>query len=129
MSIDPSAPGAAALAFLTERHLAILTTMRPDRSLHACAVGFTYDPDTRLVRVICTRSSVKARNAARGGRAVVGQVDGPRWLSFEGTVRLRTDAEAVQEAVRRYAARYRTPSPNPERVVVEIEVDRILGRA
>ncbi|GAC1356418.1 MAG: F420-dependent biliverdin reductase [Acidimicrobiales bacterium] len=129
MSIDPSAPGTAVLTFLTERHLAILTTTRPDHSLHACAVGFTYEPDTRLVRVICTRSSVKARNAAQGGRAVVGQVDGPRWLSLEGSVRLRTDAEAVEEAVRRYGARYRPPSPNPERVVVEIEVERILGRA
>lgn len=129
MSIDPLAPGPAAIAFLGERHLAILTTTRADQSLHACAVGFTYDPETRLVRVICTRTSIKARNAARGGRAVVGQVDGPRWLSLEGTARLRVEVESVDEAVRRYAQRYRAPSPNPERVVVEIEVERMLGRA
>ncbi|GAC1595243.1 MAG: F420-dependent biliverdin reductase [Acidimicrobiales bacterium] len=108
--------------------MAILTTIRPDQTLHACAVGFTYDHETRLVRVICSRTSVKARNAERAGRAVVGQVDGPRWLSLEGNARLRTDAESVEEAVRRYSARYRTPSANPERVVIEISVERILGR-
>jgi hypothetical protein len=38
------------------------------------------------------------------------------------------DPERVAEAVRRYALRYRQPSENPHRVVVEIAVDRVLGR-
>ena len=33
----------------------------------------------------------------------------------------------VAEAERRYAERYRTPRPNPERVVIEITVNRLLG--
>jgi hypothetical protein len=33
----------------------------------------------------------------------------------------------VREAEQRYAARYRVPRDNPERVVVEIAVDRVLG--
>ena len=33
-----------ALAFLTERHLAMLTTLRADNSPHVVAVGFTFDP-------------------------------------------------------------------------------------
>ena len=33
-----------ALAFLTERHLAMLTTLRSDNSPHVVAVGFTFDP-------------------------------------------------------------------------------------
>ena len=70
----------------------------------------------------------KARNAGRGGRAAVTQVDGGRWLTLEGEVRLATDTAAVDEGVRRYAARYRTPEPRPDRVVVEIVVDRVLGR-
>ena len=32
-----------ALAFLTERHLAMLTTLRADNSPHVVAVGFTFD--------------------------------------------------------------------------------------
>jgi hypothetical protein len=35
----------------------------------------------------------------------------------------------VLDAETRYAARYRQPKPNPERVVVEITVNRVLGNA
>ena len=38
------------------------------------------------------------------------------------------DPERVAEAVRRYALRYRQPSENPQRVVIEIRVDRVLGK-
>ena len=38
------------------------------------------------------------------------------------------DPERVAEAVRRYALRYRQPAENPRRVVIEIAVDRVLGR-
>jgi F420H(2)-dependent biliverdin reductase len=128
VSIDPVDLPEPVAAFLAERHLAILTTVRPDGSLHACAVGFTYDPGRQLARVICGRRSIKARNAERGCRAVVAQVDGVRWLSLEGSAVTRAHPAAVEEAVQRYAARYRAPSDNPERVVIEITVDRILGR-
>jgi len=70
-----------ALAFLTERHLAMLTTLRIDNSPHVVAVGFTFDPKTHIARVITTGGSQKAVNADRGGVAVLSQVDGARWLS------------------------------------------------
>ena len=57
------------------------------------------------------------------------QVDGRHWLTFEGTVVVRADAERVADAERRYAERYRTPRPNPHRVVLEIAVTRVLGSA
>ena len=127
--IDPSAPGDDVLAFLAERHLATLTTLRADGSPHVVAVGFTYSPDERIARVITFASSVKARNAARGGRAAVCQVDGGRWLTLEGTVRATSEPAAVADAVERYAARYRQPKERDDRVALEIDVDRILGRA
>ncbi|MBW3648816.1 MAG: hypothetical protein KY440_13790 [Actinobacteria bacterium] len=37
-------------------------------------------------------------------------------------------APEVLEAVRRYALRYREPAVNRARVVIEIAVDRVLGR-
>ena len=117
----------AARAFLTERHLATLTTLRADGSPHVVAVGFTWDADAGVVRVITSGDSVKARNAGRGGRAAVCQVDGRRWLTLEGTARVLTDAGSVAEAERRYGLRYRTPRPNPRRVVVVIDVDGGLG--
>ena len=116
------------LQFLEERHLATLTTLRADGSPHVVPVGFTFDQDKGLARVICRGGSVKARNAMRGGRAAVCQVDGRRWLSMEGPVRVATDSAAVDEAVRRYAERYRQPEPRADRVAIEITVDRLLGR-
>lgn len=119
----------AAHEFLAEYHLGSLTTLRRDGSPHVVAVGFTVDTEAGLARVITRRGSQKALNAARGGRAVVSHVDRGRWLTFEGPARLLTDAGSVREAERRYGLRYRVPSPNPERVVVAIEVDRVLGSA
>ena len=127
--IDPSDPGDEVLAFLDERHLATLTTLRADGSPHVVAVGFTYSPQERLARVITFASSVKARNATRGGRAAVCQVDGGRWLTLEGTVRATTEPDRVADAVERYADRYRQPKVRDDRVAIEIDVDRILGRA
>jgi PPOX class probable F420-dependent enzyme len=103
--------------------------MRADGSPHVVPVGFTYSPAERLVRVITFAGSVKAHNADRGGRAAVCQVDGGRWLTLEGTVRLATDPVAVATAVEMYTARYRQPDERADRVAIEIEVDRILGRA
>ena len=127
--IDPANPSAEVLAFLTERHLATLTTLRADGSPHVVPVGFSYSPVDRLVRVITFAPSIKARNAARGDRAAVSQVDGGRWLTLEGHVRLATDASSVAAAVAGYAARYRQPGERIDRVAIEIVVDRIMGRA
>jgi F420H(2)-dependent biliverdin reductase len=117
------------LAFLAERHLATLTTLRADGSPHVVAVGFSYDADAGIARVITFARSVKARNAGRGGRAAVSQVDGGRWLTLEGPVRLVTDPDGVARAVAAYAARYRQPGERDDRVAIEIHVDRVLGRA
>lgn len=117
------------LEFLREYHLASLTTLRADGSPHVVPVGFSYDHDTRLVRVITFASSLKYKNALRGGRAVVSQVDGGRWLTLEGTVSGTNDPARVAAAVNGYAARYRQPSEREDRVSIEIAVDRIMGRA
>ena len=128
MALDPAALPPEALVFVGERHLATLTTLRPDGSPHSTAVGFTWDPGTGLVRIISWATSRKARNLARGGRASVCQVDGGRWLTFEGPAQVTDDPARVAEAVRRYAQRYRQPGERPDRVAIEITVDRVLGR-
>ena len=129
MALDPAALPADVVSFLTERHLATLTTLRPDGTPHVVAVGFTWEPDARLVRVITNGTSRKADHVRRGSaRAVVAQVDGPRWLSLEGVPVVSDDPARVAEAGRRYAHRYRQPAENPARVVIEIAVDRVLGR-
>jgi len=117
------------LAFLAERHLATLTTLRPDGSPHVVPVGFSYDHDARCVRIITFTPSAKVRHAARGGRAAVSQVDGGRWLTLEGTVTVTDDPDRVARAVDGYAQRYRQPGERDNRVAIEIRVDRIMGRA
>jgi len=130
MAHDPRALSPEVLTFLGERHLATLTTLRPDGSPHVVAVGFTFEPDEATVRVITFAPSRKARNvaAAPGGRAAVCQVDGGRWLTLEGTAVVTDDPDRVAEGVRRYAERYRQPGERDDRVVIEIAVDRVLGR-
>ncbi|SNS20021.1 TIGR03618 family F420-dependent PPOX class oxidoreductase [Rhodococcoides kyotonense] len=124
---DPTSLTPDALAFLTDRHLATLTTLRPDSTPHVVAVGFTWDPEERIVRIITGGRTQKALNAARGGYAAVSQVEGARWLTLEGPSDVLTDRDDVTEAERRYAERYRIPRENPERVVIRIAVQRILG--
>jgi F420H(2)-dependent biliverdin reductase len=135
MALDPSALDENALLFLRERHLATLTTLRSNGSPHVVAVGFTFDAAHGIVRVIASAGSQKVRNIERAmaedqafGRAVVCQIDGPRWLSLEGTAVVTREPERIAEAVRRYSDRYQTPRENPNRVAIEITVDRILGR-
>jgi PPOX class probable F420-dependent enzyme len=118
------------LTFLAERHLATLTTLRPDGTPHVVPVGVTYDAETRLARIITSGTSAKARHVREGQpRVAVCQVEGRRWVTLEGAAVVRDDHEAVAEAERRYTERYRQPRVNPARVVIEIAVDRILGNA
>ncbi len=127
---DPAALGDGLLTFLSERHLATLTTLRADGSPHVVPVGVTFDPATRLARVITSGTSAKARHVRDGqSRVAVCQVDGRRWVTLEGSAVVRDDAASVADAEQRYAQRYRQPRENPARVVLEISVDRVLGSA
>jgi hypothetical protein len=67
MPLDPYDLPEQVLTFLTERHLATLTTQRRDGSPHVVPVGFTFDGSAALVRVIASDGSVKVRNADRPG--------------------------------------------------------------
>lgn len=117
--------------FWAERRICLLTTLRPNGTPHVVPVGAVLDLDGGLVRVITRRGSRKAANIRAAGpdgaRVAVGQVDGRHWCTVEGTAVIREDAASVAEAERRYAERYRVPRPNPERVALEITVDRLLG--
>jgi PPOX class probable F420-dependent enzyme len=116
--------------FWTERHLCTLTTLRADGSPHVVAVGATLDPVAGIARVISSGGSAKVRHVLRGQqRVAICQVEGPRWSTIEGLAVIRDDPASVADAEQRYAARYRTPRPNPQRVVIEVKITRILGSA
>ncbi|MYV55733.1 pyridoxamine 5'-phosphate oxidase family protein [Streptomyces sp. SID3212] len=139
MALDVHHPSPEFLAFWREYHLCTLTTLRADGTPHVVAVGVTYDPEAGLARVITNKNSRKVANilasgarsaGASGARVAVCQVHKRRWATLEGVATIRTEREAVADAESRYAERYgRTPAPNPDRVVIEIALDRALGRA
>ena len=128
MSFDLATLPAEVIDFLTERQLASLTTLHRDGSPHVVPVGFTYDVEAKIARVITSGDSVKARNAGRPDAvAAICQVDGARWLTVSGPVRVERDPAVIADAVARYARRYRPPRVNPKRVALIIEVNRMLG--
>jgi F420H(2)-dependent biliverdin reductase len=125
-TLPPRSLSPAARAFLVERHLGTLTTLRADGSPHVVPVGFTYDEPTATARVITTAGSAKARHVRADPRVAIGSVDGARWLSLEGSARVSDDLTEVADAVRRYAARYRQPGERGDRVVVVVAVTSVL---
>ncbi len=128
MSRPPQDLTGRELEFLAERHLAALTTLRADGSPHVVPVGFTFDPGTGVARVICSDGTQKIRNVERTGTVVLCQIAGAAWLSLEGRAHVARDAASVAEGERRYTERYQAPRPNDRRVVIEVTVERVLGR-
>jgi PPOX class probable F420-dependent enzyme len=126
---DLSTKGAAFAEFWRERHLCTLTTVRADGTPHVVPVGVTLDLATGIARVITDGNSAKARQLRLSGKAnaAVCQVDGRRWSTVEGVATLNEDPQAIADAVRRYAERYRQPRLNPNRVLLEIAITRVLG--
>lgn len=120
-------------ALWSQRRPCVLTTMRRDGTPHAVPVGVTLDVAQRRARVICGGGSQKARNVAaagpEGARVALTVVEGRTWSTLEGVAVVRDDPERVREAERRYAEEYKVPRENPQRVVLEIAVDRVLGNA
>jgi F420H(2)-dependent biliverdin reductase len=118
-------------AFWSERHLCTLTTLRSDGTPHVVPVGVALDDEQGCAWVIASRHSAKVRHVRdageAGARVAVCQVDGRRWSTLEGLAQLRDDEASVRRAEQRYAARYRTPRANPDRVAIRIVVDRVLG--
>lgn len=115
----------SAAAFVSDRHLAILSTPWLDGRIHSVPVGFTVEGG--VARIICSDGTQKVRNIERTGQATVAQVDGIRWISIAGAATINRDQDAVAHAVALYAERYRKPSANPIRVVIEITVERVMG--
>ncbi|WP_425573927.1 pyridoxamine 5'-phosphate oxidase family protein [Streptomyces hebeiensis] len=130
---DVRNPSPDFLAFWREHHLCTLTTVRADGTPHVVPVGVTYDPEAGLARVISDGNSRKVAHVLaagpNGARVAVCQVDRARWATLEGRATIRREPEAVADAERRYEERYgHPPRVNPNRVVIEITLDRAMGR-
>lgn len=129
MSILPTS--SAFRDFWTERRLCTVTTLRPDGTPHVVPMGVVLDLDAGVAWAITSGTSRKARNLRTadpaGAPIAVCQVDGRYWSTIEGLAVVLDEPQAVAEAEQRYAARYKTPRVNPERVAIRIEINRVLG--
>ena len=97
---------------------------------HVVPVAFTWDAEHGVLRITTRDRTAKVRHieAGTGGaRVAVCQVDGGRWLTLEGVATVLRDPTEVTEAMRRYAVRYQALEADPERVVLRVAVDRVLG--
>jgi len=115
------------LAFWQEYHLCTLSTLDRDGAPHAVPVGATLDLAEGCAWVITRAGSQKVRNIQRDPRLSITQVDRGRWASLVGTGEIRTDAASIARACDLYAARYRPPTPNPQRVAIRVAITRVLG--
>ena len=113
--------------FVSDYHLATLSTIGRNGGIHVVAVGYTVDEG--VVRVITSDGSQKVRNIERDARATVAQVSGPQWLSIAGSAVIEREPVAVEHAVALYAQRYRQPRVNPRRVVIRLAPDHVMGSA
>lgn len=125
MAVLPPSP--AFRKFWTERHLCTVTTLRRDGSPHVVPMGVVIDAASDTAWAITSGRSAKVRHLERDGRIAVCQVDGRHWSTLEGVAEVLRDAASVREAEQRYAARYRVPRENPERVALRITLGRVLG--
>ena len=128
-SFRPDQAGPALAEFITERHLAVLTLVRPNGRPHTTPVGFTWDQAAGLARVITWSGSMKSRLLEAGELAgTICQLDGGRWVTLEGPCSVTGEPGACADAVARYAARYTQPKDRgSERRVITMVVERILA--
>ena len=131
MAHAPDDLSADALEFLTERHLATLSLVGVDGSLHVTPVGFTWDNATQTARVITFAQAKKVRLIESAGTlvAALSQVDGGRWFTLHGAATVSADPVVNADAERRYSQRYRPPGDRgADRRTIEVDVTRIVGR-
>ncbi len=118
-----------------------LLARAPDLLPHHASTGRHPAPRTRRRHLRSLRPESRALSAvATAGRSATcwppaTELPSPsvrlrrRWCTLEGTAVVKDDAESVTDAERRYAERYKTPRPNPKRVVIEIHVTKAMGTA
>ena len=126
--ISPDQTTQAMNDFMAERHLGILTLVRSDGRPHSTPVGFMWDDEEKIVRIITWSGSLKARILEKENLiGTISQVDGGRWVTFEGTCSVTDDPEICTDAISRYAGRYSPPKDRgSDRRTITMVVSKIL---
>ena len=129
--LTPQESTAALNEFVSEKHLGILTLVRKDGRPHSTPVGFMWDDEKKVVRIITWSGSLKTRLLEKETLlGTISQVDGGRWVTFEGICSSTGDSEICSDAVELYSLRYSQPKDRgDERRTITMTVNRILSSA
>ena len=90
-----------------------------------------WDDENKVVKIITWSGSLKTRLLKEETLVgTISQVDGGRWVTFEGICSSTGDSEICSDAVKRYSLRYSEPKDRgDERRTITMTVDRILSSA
>jgi PPOX class probable F420-dependent enzyme len=88
------------LDFLAANKWGVLATIKSDGRPQVSNVGYSYDPDARLIRVSVTADRAKTRNLERDPRVTlhVASKDFWTWIAVEGTAELTPVAADPHDA-------------------------------
>jgi PPOX class probable F420-dependent enzyme len=88
------------LAFVAENRWGVLATIKSDGRPQLSNIGYSYDPESRLVRVSVTADRAKTRNLERDPRVTlhVASKDFWTWVAVEGTAELTPVAADPHDA-------------------------------
>ena len=88
------------LAFVGEHRWGVLATIKADGRPQLSNVGYSYEPESGLVRVSVTADRAKTRNLERDPRVTlhVSSTDFWSWVAVEGTAELTPVAADPQDA-------------------------------
>lgn len=111
-------------AFLAERPIGVIATVSPDETPHAVPVEVVVDGDH--VYCWCKATSLKARNAARAGRAALVAYKGNAFVLVRGRARLLHDGDERYEPVTRaFLTKYRREETYGNDTLIEIASERV----
>ena len=132
------------LGFLAENRWGVLATIKSDGRPQVSNIGYTYDPESQLIRVSVTADRAKTRNLAADPRVTlhVTSKDFWTWVAVEGTAQLTPVAShlydaTVEELVTYYRGingehgdwdDYRAAMVRDRRLVVRFRPDHMYGQ-
>jgi general stress protein 26 len=115
--------------FLATTSFGALSSIDVKGSLHTAVVGFHFNKDEKIIRIISNKDSQKVKNIQKNNQLSLCQVSGNKWISFFGTGIIHTTQQKVKEATNAYASRYQEPGDSTERIAIEIKIEKMLGNA
>jgi PPOX class probable F420-dependent enzyme len=132
------------VAFVAEQKWGVLATIKSDGRPQLSNVGYSYDPETQLIRVSVTDSRAKTRNLRADPRVTlhVASKDFWTWVAVEGTAELtpvaaEPDDATVEELVAYYRGingehpdwdEYRAAMVADRRLVVRFRAEHTYGQ-